>query len=41
VAGTTFRSFEAAEGLEQDLGIPIVTSNRSVFKAIVRQFGEG
>ena len=41
VAGTTFRSFEAAEGLERDLGIPIVTANRSVFKAIVRQFGEG
>jgi maleate isomerase len=41
VSCTTFRSFEAAEGLEQDLGIPIVTSNRSVFKAVVRQFGEG
>jgi maleate isomerase len=40
VSCTTFRAFEAAEGLEQELGIPVVTSNRSVFQAIMRHLGE-
>lgn len=40
VSCTTFRAFEAAERLEQELEIPVVTSNRSVFKALLRRFGD-
>jgi maleate isomerase len=39
VSCTTFQSFAAADGLEAELGIPVVTSNRGVFRAIVRHFG--
>ena len=35
ISCTTFRAFEAAEALELQLGIPVVTSNRSVFRAIL------
>ena len=40
VSCTTFRAFEVAEDLEQELGIPVVTSNRSVFRAMLRHLGE-
>ena len=40
VSCTTFRSFEVAEDLERELGIPVVTSNRGVFRAILRHLGE-
>jgi maleate isomerase len=35
VSCTTFRAFEAAEEIEQELGIPVVTSNRGVYRAIL------
>jgi len=40
VSCTTFRAFEVAEDLEQELGIPVITSNRSVFQAILRYLGD-
>ncbi len=40
VSCTTFRAFEAAEGLEEELGIPVVTSNRSVHRAILRHIAQ-
>jgi maleate isomerase len=40
VSCTTFQAFEAAEGLEEELGIPVVTSNRGVFRALMRHFHE-
>lgn len=36
VSCTTFRAFEVAEDLERELGIPVVTSNRGAFRAILR-----
>jgi len=39
VSCTTFRAFAVAESLEEALGIPVVTSNRSVLQAIVRHLG--
>jgi maleate isomerase len=39
VSCTTFRAFEVAESLEQELGIPVVTSNRAVYQALMRHLG--
>jgi len=39
VSCTTFRAFEVAEDLEQELGIPVITSNRGVFQAVLRHLG--
>jgi len=39
VSCTTFRAFEVVEDLEQELGIPVITSNRGAFQAILRYFG--
>jgi maleate isomerase len=36
ISCTTFRAFEVAEELEKELGIPVITSNRSVFHVIQR-----
>ncbi|MBP7765048.1 MAG: hypothetical protein KA113_07670 [Syntrophaceae bacterium] len=38
VSCTTFRALEAAQAIEQDLAIPVVTSNQSVLKGIARHF---
>jgi len=40
VSCTTFRAFEVAEDLERELGIPVVTSNRGAFQAILRHLGD-
>jgi maleate isomerase len=40
VSCTTFRAFEVAEDLEQELGIPVITSNRGAFRAALRHLGE-
>lgn len=40
VSCTTFRAFEVAEDLEQELGIPVITSNRGAFQAVLRHLGE-
>ena len=40
VSCTTFRAFEVAENLERELGIPVVTSNRSAFQLILRHLGD-
>ncbi len=40
VSCTTFRAFEVAEDLQRELGIPVVTSNRAAFQAILRHLGE-
>jgi len=40
VSCTTFRAFEVVEDLERELGIPVVTSNRSAFQAILRHLGD-
>lgn len=39
VSCTTFRAFEVAEELERELGIPVVTSNRAAYQAILRHLG--
>jgi maleate isomerase len=36
VSCTTFRAFEMAEDLELELGIPVMTSNRGAFRAILQ-----
>ena len=38
ISGTTFRGFDAVEGLEKQLGIPVLSSNLCVLKAIYRHF---
>jgi len=40
VSCTTFRAFEVVGDLERELGIPVVTSNRSAFWAILRHLGD-
>jgi len=40
VSCTTFRAFEVVEDLERELGIPVVTSNRSAFQVILRHLGD-
>ncbi|MCK4963287.1 MAG: aspartate/glutamate racemase family protein [Anaerolineales bacterium] len=35
VSCTTFRAFDAAEGIERELGIPVVTSNRAALEFIL------
>lgn len=38
VSCTTFRALEAADAIQHDLAIPVVTSNRGVLKGIERYF---
>lgn len=40
VSCTTFRAFEAVEELERELGIPVITSNRGAFQAVLRHLGD-
>lgn len=40
VSCTNFRAFEVAEELEKELGIPVFTSNRGAFHAILSHWGE-
>lgn len=41
VSCTTFRALEAAQAIQDDLAIPVVTSNQCVLKGIVRHFAFG
>jgi maleate isomerase len=36
ISCTTFRAFEAADGIEKELGIPVVTSNKAAFQVMLR-----
>jgi len=36
ISCTTFRALEAADVIENELGIPVVTSNKAAFEAIIR-----
>jgi maleate isomerase len=40
ISCTTFRAFEVAEELEKELGFPVITSNRSAYRAIWQYFGQ-
>ncbi|MRR36360.1 hypothetical protein EG829_17150 [bacterium] len=41
VSCTTFRALEAAQAIQNDLAIPVVTSNQSVLAGIARHFAFG
>lgn len=38
VSCTTFRSFEIAQELENEIGLPVVTSNKSAYRSIIQCF---